>query len=121
HARCASPRPTWCPPTPTCGPAIRASPSCGWSAPTSVSGSVPGGRPTRCPPNRAVVPAWVLVDRIRAARPAPSTPGLVDRQGIPLAAWLTAANVRDAVVLEDLIEARATTAHAVATTVACRA
>jgi IS5 family transposase len=30
---------------------------------------------------------------------------LVDRQGIPLAIWLTAANVHDSVVFEDLIEA----------------
>jgi IS5 family transposase len=30
---------------------------------------------------------------------------LVDRQGIPLAVWLTAANVHDSVVFEDLIEA----------------
>jgi IS5 family transposase len=29
----------------------------------------------------------------------------VDRQGIPLAVWLTAANVHDSVVFEDLIEA----------------
>jgi IS5 family transposase len=30
---------------------------------------------------------------------------VVDRQGIPLAVWLTAANVHDSVVFEDLIEA----------------
>jgi transposase len=30
---------------------------------------------------------------------------VVDRQGIPLAVWLTAANVHDSRVLEDLIEA----------------
>jgi transposase len=30
---------------------------------------------------------------------------VVDRQGIPLAVWLTAANVNDSVIFEDLIEA----------------
>jgi IS5 family transposase len=45
--------------------------------------------------------------------PNPTDPGkagskrhiLVDRQGIPLAVWLTAANVHDSVVFEDLIKA----------------
>ena len=30
---------------------------------------------------------------------------MVDRQGVPLAVWLTAANVHDSLVFEDLIEA----------------
>jgi len=48
--RCASPRPTWCPPTPTCATTMRAGPNSKPPAPLRWNGSTPAR--TRWPGDR---------------------------------------------------------------------